>query len=504
MNNIESIKSAIAKKTEENAELARMNFKDAGTLTEDEVEQLNQMREEKHLSVIEEDANGRKTESTVEVFVQELDDRTLNIKNDTSSVKLMDGMDLPNVEELHAKVTNGVKEKALAAVSAISANDLTADDFDRLSTAAMDGLKMMFQTEHLDADKVTKGLMKMPLSYIRQYIPDEIVNTFCSEEDLKYNQTRAKDQLVTSLAYLVVTGPELDDLNDYIDHEHKKMSVMTRLAQCGVDFNQVLSSKETLAEIVEASKKLRSDKAMSYSEIIARPDAVTMFFSQYAIVADRMADAYAELLKEFPDEEDRALINEEVDINRKKAEVYRSIDKLEAFEERFNIYVTSTKTDKRFSRSYLEKQAIDVVDRVRSAKVSVMFPGFTGKESNNKEIYLNYTALIAGSESRNIKGVVAEYNDAIKILDSANKDVSDLVPITHDPKLFSDVVLIVFGRLTKHLTRNVATKYDAILLDSYFMLLCQMSSDIFILNRIYKMIRPFLDYVMTLPEKKAK
>lgn len=503
MNNIDRLNAELKKNEERYEEIAKKNFEDAGMLTEEDVETLNSMRNETRLSVVQQDVVGRKSEVSVHQYVSDLEDKIIKTETDPP-IKLMDGFDLPDVSKIQNKVADKVRSQVIDNLTSLTGAEVDNDNFDELCEKAMSALKKMFNTDKLDSNKITKQLMQMPLQAITSQLPDEIVKTFCAEEDLRFHQAKAKDMLITSLGYLIITGPQMDDLSDYINHEHKKMEVLTRMAQCEVDIKTVLTSDETIAEIVDKSKSLRSNEAMSYSEIIKQPDACSLFFEHYAVIAERTADAYRKLFDEFPDSEDRALIQSEVDINLKKAEVYRSICDLELFNDRIAIYIGSIKTDRRFSIEFMEKQAADVIDRLNRSKIPISFPGYTGNESSSKEVYLNYINRFAGNKARKIIGVVNDYNTAIKILENKEKDVSSLNPIVHDPKLFANCVLIIMGRITKYLSRNTSTKFDAILLDGYFKLLCMMPSDLFVINRMNQMLVPLMDYVSTLPVKKKK
>lgn len=503
MNNIDRLAAELKKNEDHYAEVAKKNFEDAGVLTEEEVETLDKMRNETQISVVQQDDVGRKSEVSIQQFVSDLEDQIVKTKTDPP-IKLMDGFDLPDVSHVQNEMAEKVRSQVIDNLTSLTGAEVTSENFDELCEKTMSALKKMFNTDKLDSNKITGQLMRMPLSAITSQLPDEIVKTFCTEEDLKFHQAKAKEMLVTSLGYMIVTGPQMDDLSDYINHEHKKMAVLTRMAQCEVDIKTALTSDETIAEIVDRSKSLRSNEAMSYSEIIKQPDACSLFFEYYAVVSERTADAYRKLFEEFPDSDDRFLIQSEVDINLKKAEVYRSICNLDLFKDRVAVYLGSIKTDKRFSIEFMERQASDVIDRLNRSKIPISFPGYTGNEMSSKEVYLNYITRFAGSYERKIIGVVNDYNVAIKLLDHNEKDVSSLAPITHDSKLFANCVLIIMGRIAKYLSKNTSTKYDAILLDGYFKLLCMMPSDLFVINRMNKMLIPLMDYAATLPSKKKK
>ena len=52
------------------------------------------------------------------------------------------------------------------------------------------------------------------------------------------------------------------------------------------------------------------------------------------------------------------------------------------------------------------------------------------------------------------------------------------------------------GRVVKALTKNNATKYDAIMLDSYFQLFCRMGLDIYIMQDMWALMKDFVEYVV--------
>lgn len=509
MTNIERLNAEIQENEERYAKIARKNFEDAGIdgeLTDEERRTLEEIRSEKRLTVVQEDEFGRKTEVTAAEYVKELDDRIVKT-NTTPPVKLMDGFDLPDVAKVHDEMADTVKSKVIGQINDLTGTELDTAEFDRLTEETMTALRKMFKMDTLDADRVIGKLSKMPLSVIAASLPRDIITTFCSEDELRYHQAKAKQTLVAAIGFLIVTGPQLDNLTDYINHENRKMTVMARITQCEVDTKTMLTSDESLAQLVEETKHLRDDRAASFEEIIhQQPDPCYTLFSKYAVMSDKMADAYLELMEEFQDAEDRVLIEKEVEINRNKANVYRSICNLDLFNSRAIIYLDSIRNDKRISADYIEKQAMDVVDRLKRLKIPVSFPGYTGNETTSREVYYQYIGIMIGRIDRETKkrdpGVVESYNTAIKMLDRSDKDTSDLMPIKHDAKLFADAIIIIMGRIAKYLSRNTSTKYDAIIMDGYFKLFCMMPSDIFMINHMNKILTPIMDHIKSLPQTK--
>ena len=61
--------------------------------------------------------------------------------------------------------------------------------------------------------------------------------------------------------------------------------------------------------------------------------------------------------------------------------------------------------------------------------------------------------------------------------------------------LFGIMVLLIMGRIMKHYMTPTMTKYDAISLDSYFRIFCQMGTDIYILTYFWNLTKDYVEYV---------
>ena len=57
-------------------------------------------------------------------------------------------------------------------------------------------------------------------------------------------------------------------------------------------------------------------------------------------------------------------------------------------------------------------------------------------------------------------------------------------------------VALLMGRIVKALTKNTSTKYDAIMLDSYFQLFCRMGLDIYIMQDVWSLVKDFVEYTV--------
>ena len=55
-------------------------------------------------------------------------------------------------------------------------------------------------------------------------------------------------------------------------------------------------------------------------------------------------------------------------------------------------------------------------------------------------------------------------------------------------KVFALVLSILMGRVMKKCTENTATKYDAIILDSYFKIFCSLGMDIYTMTEIWELV----------------
>ena len=72
--------------------------------------------------------------------------------------------------------------------------------------------------------------------------------------------------------------------------------------------------------------------------------------------------------------------------------------------------------------------------------------------------------------------------------------------------IYSLLMVIMMGRILKKCTKNDATKYDAIVLDSYFYIFNRMGTDVYLMNDIWSRMRNLTGYTLQtwyIPEKAA-
>lgn len=533
---LENLKKELDTKAMEDMDTNSDNYIEA-SLTDEDRDAIEKMKREMSddIVVVESGEDGQPVRQSLSSYAESLDKKQVQLDENKYLKMLNSGEIAQSVEDIK-KDTQERAMKAYREMAILGDRDMTDEEIIDLNVRVIDSLCKAFGIDTPNANIFEKRLQKMSLQQIAALLPAEYVTMYVRAEEVKINSAKAKAQLIAAIAYLCVTGPEMDMLNQYIDDETRLSLVSKRLLQCQLDFSEVLRSDERLSELVARSNDLAPVDDSFWSRYIAIPNRVHNEFAQRYVIQEEYKKAYTSLLDDYPVATQEALdsitdpeakklaehentlnaravkmINDEIEESAMKMEVYQSIMDLYLlrviYKELEDQYINHTKV----SLKFLTSAAITSVDRAKRSKVDVTFPGFTGKITNEKVLFSNYMVAYPVM----VKG----YNAAIAAtVASALKDeaVTPETETTVNPILiegispdkvaqgFSIVLLILMGRIMKALTKKAITKSSAIELDAYYHIFCKLGTDIYTMSEIWDIIRPLVKHIcenVTFPRK---
>lgn len=519
---------------EESANVDNFGAVEKEELTESEKETLKKMEEEYGnrpiLMVTDTDANGNTTQIPAKEFIKSLDKKVTPITtNDPVAEidKVNEVIKTVNTGDIKQDVEAMKKEardRTLEAFRTLSNNkdtikNYTDEEIIALNNNALKTLQEYFNMERLNSDELVKQLRKMPLDQICQILPEEFWSVYLTKNEVALRNPGAKDRLLSVIAYLTTAGPEFDYLNEYIEEENKLIMVSKRLMQCQIDFSEMIKDQKKLSELVAETYQYIPEDTSIWAKEIKIPNRVHNEFAQRCVIYSHYKDAYIKIMDEYPIDESvdekerkiniraREIIQQEIDECDQKMEVYQSVCNLDLFDELLKILIDRFKTNKKINMKYLTQEAERAIEAVKRCKQNLPFPGYKGTERKTDQLLTNY--LIA------FPIAIKKYNDAIDKVtsreDATEEEIGNIkkisLPEFDDNDTFivySILMVIMMGRILKKCTKNDATKYDAIVLDSYFFIFNRMGTDIYLMNDIWDKMRNLTGYTLQnwyIPEK---
>ena len=489
------------------------------TLTDEERAAIDKMVEEqknsdiKAVAINELDTNGAVISTPISEYAKSLDDRVAELKKDTDTTQIMKAVNTGDITKTVEQLKEEGKAKALATFRSMAVDgveDIADDDYLAINDAGLAAMQKFFGVERIESEAVAKKLYKLPLKQIVSIFPEQFVNIYLTKGEIEKNDNEARERFITTLAYLTATGPELDYLNEYIENENKLMVVSNRLIQCQSDFLELIKDEAKMSEIVARATDISPADNTFWSKYIkGGSNRVHNLFAQRAVIQDEYRKAYEALMEEYPKvaeddpeyeirEKSRDLIQNEIDEAKNKYAAYSSVTNLELMHRLWDILVDRFKTNKKVDYKYIQKEAVEALDRIRRSKQNVPFPVYDKKyEKRTDELYKLYIT--------EFPKMLQKYNDTlIGIRNHEPDQPTEIVPVKIDGideklvlEVFSNLLLILYGRIMKNLTSNTSDKYDAIMLDAYFQIYCQICGDIYLMNDIWLMMRDFVEYTIT-------
>ena len=483
------------------------------------------------LMVTDTDANGNTTQIPAKEFMKSLDKKVTPIGDPADEIAKMDEViKTVNTGDIKQDI-EGMKAEArartLQAFRTLAADkenikDYSDDDIVAINNNALKVLQEHFKMDRLNSDELVKLLRKMPLDEICEILPEDFWSVYVTKNEVALRNPGAKERMLAAIAYLTTAGPEFDYLNEYIEEENKLIMVSKRLMQCQIDFSEMIKDEKKLSELVTETYQFLPQDTSIWAKEIKIPDRVHNEFAQRCVIYKHYKEAYQKVMDEYPVDDPemsdmdrrvniraRAIIQQEIDECDQKMEVYQSICDLTLFDELLKILIDRFKTNKKINMRYLTQEAERAIESVRRCKQNLPFPGYKGTERKVEQLLANY--LIA------FPIAIRKYNEAVdKVMsreDATEEAIGNIqkigLPEFEDNDTFmiySLLMVIMMGRILKKCTKNDATKYDAIVLDSYFYIFNRMGTDVYLMNDIWSRMRNLTGYTLQtwyIPEKVA-
>ena len=357
--------------------------------------------------------------------------------------------------------------------------------------------------------QMKKKLKKYNARQLMQILPQEFIDLYVSKKEQATNPDMTKEKLIATIAYLVVTGPEADYLNEYIDRENRMALISKELLQCQVDFSDMLKDERYMADIIREAYKYAPKDESFWSKHIQIPNRVHNEFAQRAVMYQKYLEGYLKISDEHAGDEDaQKIIQEEIEDCNAKIEVYQSVCNLEIIPQLWKTLMDRYKSNKKMSTEFIYKEALNAIDKVKRCKQDLPFPGYDGNSKKPEIVFTSYLTAFTK--------MIDNYNEELEKAMKTADDTTDLRGIgklhlngyddTDVHTIFAMLLLILMGRVLKKYFSNSMTKYDAIALDSYFRIFCKIGTDIYIMQDFWNYMKEDVKYALDtwyLPEKKS-
>lgn len=509
MDNLINLINDLDTKAVQDMETNADNFIEGGELTGSDMKRLEEMKASRQteLMVTESGIDGADVQHTMSEYVKTLNKRVTVVQdalgNDRTLKTLNNGDIVADIDKLKADARDTAL-KTYRSMSVKDALDLTDDEYMAVNDEAIDALLSYFNIDKLTSEVVMPKLKKMTLKQIANILPAQFVSLYINDSELLANNSIAKDRLIATIGYLIVTGPEMDYLNEYIDDENKLALVEKRILQCQIDFTKMIEDENVLSDIVAKTVQIAPADTSFWSKYIKLPNRIHNDFAQRVVIQEEYKKSYEKLLDD-PEYNGSpaalAVIQREIDETNNKIEVYKDVTKLELMTELYDALYIRYTTGAKLSHKFLIKETISAIDRAKRCKQNVPYPGFRGTETKTDIMFKHYMAAYTGmieNYNKTLINVIAKESE-----NPSENTETDVIPIYLDgvpgdtvAKVFSALLAILMGRIMKKLSTHNSTKYDAILLDSYFTLFCKLGMDIYTMTDVWTMMKPLVEYVI--------
>lgn len=512
-NNIKALQEEFIKRDKENAELAAQTFDPNDMeLTDEEKKKVEELQGKTEVVVTMQDG-GVTTSVPMEQYMADVDKEIKPIESPKTGF-IAKGVHTGDIVHTAVQLKEDARKKALQAFRDISGKggeELTDDEILSINDATIAAIQEYLRSKgissdgKLDANVIIKQFRRLSMRQISKVLPKEFMDIHVSQSELVAESYAAKERLLATLGYLTVTGPELDYLNSYIDHENKLMMLTHRMIECQANIAKALTSQETL---VEMTKKVSALNPVSPDSVWSKyikggPSKLHNEFAQKAVVTQMMGDVYRDLVHEYSDDLDCIQqLQEQIDESDAKYQMYRHITDLELMKDLWETLTTRLKADKRASYNNLMREALAAMERIRRSKQNVSFPIYAeGTPGNSKsevllKMYMDQYPPLLGVCNESVKEVRAKSETELTGEDDIRPLEIEGIPNQQVHEMMALLLLILYGRIMKALTPHDQTKYQALELDAYFTIYCKLITDVYLLNRIWLLMRDFVEYAI--------
>ena len=512
MSNILELDAILEERKKQQEEIPNV-FEEDPEVTEEELDSIRKDTDDEGnmLLIKDKDETGKEVTSSLEEYTADMNEKIAKLSDDPDKAKdilrLVDNGDITADLE---KVKEDTKTHMMDAFKSMAiSDDLTDETINNANEKAIKAIQDHFHMDRLDSDVLAKKLKKYNARQLMQILPQEFIDLYVSKKEQATNPDMTKEKLIATIAYLVVTGPEADYLNEYIDRENRMALISKELLQCQVDFSDMLKDERYMADIIREAYKYAPKDESFWSKHIQVPNRVHNEFAQRAVMYQKYLEGYLKISDEHAGDEDaQKIIQEEIEDCNAKIEVYQSVCNLEIIPQLWKTLMDRYKSNKKMSTEFIYKEALNAIDKVKRCKQDLPFPGYDGNSKKPEIVFTSYLTAFTK--------MIDNYNEELEKAMKTADDTTDLRGIgklhlngyddTDVHTIFAMLLLILMGRVLKKYFSNSMTKYDAIALDSYFRIFCKIGTDIYIMQDFWNYMKEDVKYALDtwyLPEKKS-
>lgn len=472
MNNITQFEDALKQRAEQE-EVDAPN--EEVSLTEEEEQELKELEEETKdgIVIMKSESNGSEAEMALKDYMASVDKNIPLMKSDQTKL-----ISMMQPEALHEYIDNA-KENSKSALINIAQVPIGEIELNNVINQTLSAVRNFLNIDKFRRDEVSRKLGKLKPTELFNIMPSVTMKTFISPAMMKTDRGAAKNLLLDIIDYMIASGPENDDFEVYLETQTKLLAVMQEILETNFKVKDILESKESMAEMTDKILKQLDPRTRVYSKYVKSPDSIKVQFTQNSEVNKACANAYRELREKYTNPKELEVIDNEINDAEGKASLYMSVLNLDHINEVFMNFSSEFMRDKRRSKESLTKMAKQNLERIKKANIDAPFPGYTGSETNNNQIYANYIA--------HMKKLADTYN---KFVTKANEQEKEQLEVISDPKIFANVLLIIMGRLQKKLLKEPCTFKEKLEIVISFDLFCRLCTDIFTTERVVKMVEP--------------
>ena len=472
MNNITQFEDALKQRAEQE-EIDAPN--EEVSLTEEEEQELKELEEETKdgIVIMKSESNGSEAEMALKDYMASVDKNIPLMKSDQTKL-----ISMMQPEALHEYIDNA-KENSKSALINIAQVPIGEIELNNVINQTLSAVRNFLNIDKFRRDEVSRKLGKLKPTELFNIMPSVTMKTFISPAMMKTDRGAAKNLLLDIIDYMIASGPENDDFEVYLETQTKLIEVMQEINETNFKVKDLLESKESMAEMLDKALKQIDPRTKTYAKYVETPDSIKLRFIQNSEVYKAFANAYRELREKYTDPKELEVIDNEINDAEGKSELYLSVLNLDRISEVFTNFSGDFMRDKRRSKASLTKMAKQNLERIKKANLDAPFPGYTGNETSNNQIYVNYIA--------HMKKLADTYN---KFVTKANEQEKEQLAVISDPRIFADVLLVVMGRLQKKLLKEPCTFKEKLEIVISFNLFCRLCTDIFTTERVVKMVEP--------------
>jgi len=423
--------------------------------------------------MIQTDASGGSVEIPIDKYLESLDSEIATIKS--QNIRLLTTKVTETKDDILAE---SKKELSALVVGGVDASD---DDMDVAIDKAISAVKSYFNTDDVDP-KVLDKLSKMKAFEVINIFPDEFIELFSEKSYRHTNPMKVKEDILVAFGYCIMVGPEMDKLNDEIEHKNRMIDLLVRMNDASISHAEMIQSEESVKDLFTKILSETNELNDKYRKYVKTPDAINNIYSQKKHTLISLNAEYCKLRDTLILADEIAEIDKEINSNQAMIDIYGNILSLSRFIATIDSIVNAHK--KGISMRDLHAKSFTSFDSFGKISVPITLPNYNGNEANIKVIYNNYLNYF--------KNLIPVYNNVVKVArDNGDCDL-DFIDVTGD--IFAECIIVVLGRIVKILGKKDAVS-SLTEINVTFDMICRLGTELFMLDKINKTLKPMYELI---------